>query len=139
MKTKFIKAHMQVAEIYSKLSTAKRLQVGSIIVKDDRIISIGYNGTPSGWDNNCEDKCESGLKTKSEVIHAESNSISKLAKSHESGDGASIFITHAPCLNCAKMIYQAGIKEVYYKNTYKSEDGLEFLKKCGIYIERVEI
>ena len=105
---------MKVAETFAELSSAKRLHVGAIVVKDDRIISIGYNGMPSGWDNNCEDIIQHSddtvtLKTKPEVLHAETNAIAKLAKSSESGLDASIFITHAPCLDCAKLIYQSGI------------------------------
>ena len=128
MKTKFIEAYMDVAERFANLSTAKRLQVGAIVVKDDRIISIGYNGMPSGWDNCCEHEG----KTKPEVLHAESNAIAKLAKSPESGDGATIFITHAPCIDCAKLIYQSGIATVYYKNDYRSTQGIEFLTRSDI-------
>ena len=98
MKQKFIDAYMDVAERFARLSSAKRLNVGAIVVKDDRIISIGYNGMPTGWDNCCED---SNNKSKPEVLHAESNAIAKLAKSGESGLGASIFITHSPCIECA--------------------------------------
>jgi len=161
---------MDVAERTSQLSHAVRLKVGAIIVKDDRIISIGYNGMPSGWDNNCEDKdymsVDAGgwldpddikeqwpfeenqvitnsygsfeidrryrLKTKPEVLHAESNCLAKLAKSNESGVGATLFITHAPCLDCAKLIYQSGINNVLYRNTYRSDDGINFLNKSGV-------
>ena len=120
---------MQAAHVYAKCSTALRLNVGALIVKDDRIISIGYNGMPSGWDNVCEDE---NNKSRPEVLHAESNAIAKLAKSSESGDGSAIFITHSPCLDCAKMIYQSGIKQVYYSNEYRSTDGVDFLNKCNI-------
>lgn len=152
MKQKHIDAFMKTAEVFADLSTAKRKKVGAIIVKDNRIISIGYNGTPSGWDNNCEDKIYTSpwqsefddienetytLKTKPEVIHAEMNAISKLAKSTESGDGSSMFVTCAPCMECAKMIAQSGIKNVYYREAYRSTDGLEFLSKCNIYVENV--
>ena len=102
MKPKFEKMYMEIAETVSKMSYAKRLQVGAIVVKDNRIISIGYNGTPAGWDNNCEDE---NNKTKPEVIHAEANSIMKLASSNESGKGSVMFLTHAPCIDCAKLIY----------------------------------
>ena len=128
MKTKFIKAYMDVAERFAQLSSAKRLQVGAIVVKDDRIISIGYNGMPSGWDNCCEED----NKTKPEVIHAESNAISKLARGNESGLGATMFVTHQPCIDCAKLIYQSGIATVYYKNAYRSTQGLDFLNKSGV-------
>lgn len=130
MKPKMVSAYMDIAFRMSHLSSAKRLQVGSIIVKDDRILSIGYNGTPSGWDNMCEDPI-TGL-TIPEVIHSEMNSISKLAKSNESGLGSIMFVTHSPCISCAKGIYGAGIKEVYYTHPYKDMSGVEFLKKCGI-------
>ena len=142
MKPKFIEAYMDVAERFAQLSSAVRLQVGAIVVKDDRIISIGYNGMPSGWDNVCEEISHwmsdvPQLKTKAEVIHAESNAIAKLAKSSESGDGSAIFITHSPCLDCAKMIYQSGIKQVYYSNEYRSTDGVDFLNKCNITVEQL--
>ena len=148
---------MKVAETFAGLSSARRLHVGAIIVKDDRIISIGYNGMPSGWDNNCEDKfyCDDGdyseqlfpkeannwinykLVTKPEVLHAETNAIAKLAKSTESGIGADMFITHAPCLDCAKLVYQSGINSVYYRNAYRNESGIEFLEKAGVKVERI--
>lgn len=173
MKQKFVDYFMDVAERTSQLSHAVRLKVGAIIVKDDRIISIGYNGMPSGWDNNCEDKEymsrdaggwldpdeikeqwpfeeeEHGpyyeytrryrLKTKPEVLHAETNAIAKLAKSNESGVGATLFITHAPCLDCAKLIYQSGINNVLYRNTYRSDDGINFLNKSGVNVTQYTI
>ena len=134
---------MDVAESFAKLSSAVRLQVGAIVVKDDRIISIGYNGMPSGWDNCCEewngedDWGNTILKTKPEVLHAESNAVSKLAKSSESGDGAIMFVTHAPCIDCAKLVYQSGIDTVYYKNEYRSTQGLEFLTKSNVEVIKV--
>jgi dCMP deaminase len=142
MKQKWIDAFMDTAERFAQLSSAKRLKVGSVIVKDNRIISIGYNGTPAGWDNNCEEIVyriaeEPTTKTLPEVIHAEANAISKLARSSESGLGSSMFITHAPCVDCAKLIYGAGIKHVYYRNSYRNEDGLNFLVKCNIETEKV--
>jgi dCMP deaminase len=142
MKQKFIDAYMKTAEVFAELSSARRLHVGAIVVKDDRIISIGYNGMPSGWDNDCEhaDADHLGnyvLKTKPEVLHAETNAIAKLAKSTESGDGATMFITHAPCLDCAKLIYQSGINSVYYRNAYRTDDGIEFLKKCKLDVNNV--
>jgi dCMP deaminase len=133
MKPKFITTYMEVAESFAKLSSAVRLQVGAIVVKDDRIISIGYNGMPSGWDNCCEthtgDGADFKLTTKAEVLHAESNAVAKLAKSSESGLGATMFVTHQPCIDCAKLIYQSGIATVYYKNEYRSTQGLDFLNK----------
>ena len=145
MKQKFVDAHMNAAEVYSRLSTAKRLQVGCVVVKDNTIIGIGYNGMPSGWDNNCEEefiveedeKFIKSLKTKPEVLHAETNALAKIAKSTNSSDGASMFITHAPCIDCAKLVYQSGINSVYYRNSYKNTEGLDFLKKCNIKIEQV--
>ena len=142
MKQKFLDTFMKVAETFAELSSAKRLHVGAIVVKDDRIISIGYNGMPSGWDNNCEDIIQHSddtvtLKTKPEVLHAETNAIAKLAKSSESGLDASIFITHAPCLDCAKLIYQSGISSVYYRNSYRDMAGLNFLEKSGIKVEKM--
>jgi dCMP deaminase len=140
---KFNTAHMEAAEVYAKLSSARRLQVGCVIVKDNTIISIGYNGMPSGWDNNCEydmyDDAEQwvGLKTKAEVLHAETNAIAKLAKSTQSGLGATMFITHAPCLECAKLIYQSGINSVLYRNSYRSEDGIKFLEKASVEVEKI--
>ena len=157
MKQKFLDAYMRTAEIFAELSTAQRLHVGAIIVKDDRIISIGYNGMPSGWDNNCEVKtyCDDGdwseqqlpkdsniwkkykLTTKPEVLHAESNAIAKLARSIESGFNSDMFITHAPCLECAKLIYQSGINSVYYRNSYRDENGIQFLEKAGVKVEKI--
>jgi dCMP deaminase len=142
MKKKFIYAHMKVAETYSQLSSAQRLQVGAVIVKNDTIIGIGYNGMPSGWDNNCEEKVwyQDGdymLKTKNEVIHAESNALCKVTKSTNSSEGADIFVTHAPCIHCAKLIFQSGIRKVFYRNTYRDDGGLKFLEKCGVEIEKV--
>ena len=134
MKQKYIDAHMKVAETYASLSSAKRLQVGAIVVKDNRVISIGYNGMPSGWDNICEDE---NYKTKPEVLHAETNAIAKLARSNESGLDATMFITHAPCIDCAKLIYQSGISKVYYRNTYRETTGIDFLNKGGIEVEQI--
>ena len=145
MKEKYIGTYMKVARLFAEHSSAKRKKVGAVIVKDDRIISIGYNGMPAGWNNDCEDlvvyrkEIEPGVfnmehthewKTKPEVLHAESNAIAKLAKSTESGDGATMFVTCAPCLECAKLIYQAGIKEIYYTEDYRKSDGIDFLSKC---------
>ena len=155
-------AFMDTAERFAQLSSAKRLKVGSVVVKDNRIISIGYNGMPSGWTNECEHTEYVGsdeqipspdemkrlgftgtdngwyrLRTKDEVIHAEANAIAKLARDGESGSGAALFCTHAPCIHCAKIIYGAGIKKLYYRDTYKNDDGLEFLAKCGVELEVV--
>jgi dCMP deaminase len=143
MKEKFKQAFMKTAQTFAELSHARRLKVGCIIVKDDRIISIGYNGMPAGWDNNCEheSKWPNGeirfLQTKEEVLHAESNAIAKLARSVESGEGASLFITHSPCLDCAKLIYQSGITNVYYLNEYRDDAGIQFLIKSTIQVEKM--
>jgi len=151
MKDKLKKAYMKTAETFAELSHARRLHVGAIIVKDDRIISIGYNGMPSGWDNNCEDvKWDSGAGgwlspeeideqyRKPEVLHAETNAIAKLAKSTESGDGAVLFVTHMPCLDCAKLIFQSGIRSVFYRDSYRNTDGVTFLTQSGITVEQIE-
>lgn len=152
MKQKWIDAFMDTAERFAQLSSAKRLQVGAVVVKDNRIISIGYNGMPSGWTNECEYEVttfesEYGvgsklvktgeLKTKDEVIHAEANAVAKLARDGESGRDSDMFCTHAPCVHCAKIIYGAGIKKVYYRNSYRDTSGLDFLEKCSITIEKV--
>ncbi len=138
---------MDVAERFSQLSTAKRLQVGAIVVKNDRIISIGFNGMPSGWTNDCEESVlwrdgqqfiEPVLVSKPEVLHAETNAIAKLAKSSESGENASIFVTHQPCLECSKLIYQSGISAVYYAESYRLVNGIDFLKKSKIAVTKVE-
>ena len=142
MKQKWIDAFMDTAERFAQLSSAKRLQVGAVVVKDNRIISIGYNGMPSGWTNECENVVQHSddtvsLVTKDEVIHAEANAILKLARDGESGYGSSLFCTHAPCIHCSKLIHGAGISKVYYRDTYRDSIGLEFLEKCNIEIERV--
>ena len=168
MKDKFIKLYMDWASRTAQLSHARRLQVGAVIVKDDSVISYGYNGMPAGWDNECEDKIwdsgaggwldpdefeakypyegwhegaqrtvRYGLKTKPEVLHAESNAIAKLAKSNNSGVGADLFVTHMPCLDCAKLIYQSGISCVYYSENYRDDSGVKFLEKSGVKIKQL--
>ena len=163
MKPKFQKLYNNIAHEVAKMSHARRLQVGAVIVKDDRVISMGYNGMPAGWENNCEDIVwDSGaggwldpeefdakypfemwhekagrnvryaLKTRPEVLHAESNAVSKLAKSNDSGDGADIFVTHAPCMECSKLIFQSGIRRVYYSSDYRDDSGIKFLKQSGV-------
>ncbi len=160
---------MDWASRTAELSHARRLHVGAVIVKDDTVISYGYNGMPAGWDNNCEDivwdqgsggwldpdeiearypyegwhegaqrNVRYGLKTKPEVLHAESNAIAKLAKSNNSGLGADLFVTHSPCLDCAKLIYQSGIRRVYFNQNYRDDAGIEFLKKSGIQVEQLK-
>jgi dCMP deaminase len=171
MKQKFIDYYMDVAERTGKLSYAIRRQVGAVIVKDNRILSYGYNGMPTGWDNQCEYKdymssdaggwlnpdeieerwplqgwremvAESGevygynaryrLVTKDEVLHAESNAIAKVSGSTESSEDATLFVTTAPCIHCAKMIFQSGIKSVYYRDSYRDSAGIDFLTKGGV-------
>jgi len=168
--------YIGVAEQCASMSRAIRLQVGAVIVKNNNIIAFSWNGMPSGWDNNCEDKeymsRDAGgwldpneieeywplqeepkiqwfgdeaitvtnrykLKTKPEVLHAERNALDKLAKGNEGGLGSTMFITHAPCLECAKSIYGAGISHVFYRDSYRSEDGIQFLTKCGVSIEKL--
>jgi len=163
MKDKFKQAYMTVAETFAKLSHCERAKVGAIIVKSDRIISIGYNGMPAGYDNCCEDHLESydsrdannpldprpwtydpdtkkyhALKSKPEVLHAEANAIAKLAQSSESSEGAVMFCTHTPCIECAKLIHQAGIEKVYYRSDYDAGkgSGRDFL---GPKLEQVHI
>lgn len=169
MKQKFIDMYMDWADRTAQLSYAKRRQVGAVIVKDDSVISYGYNGMPAGWDNDCEDKVwdsgaggwldpdefdakypyegwhegaqrnvRYGLKTKPEVLHAESNAIAKLARSSQSGRNADIFVTTAPCIDCAKLIYQSGISSVYYRDSYRNMDGVEFLEKSGVSVKQVK-
>ena len=142
MKQKWIDAFMDTAERFAQLSSAKRLRVGAVVVKDNRIISIGYNGMPAGWTNECEHVIQLSddtveLKTKDEVIHAEANAILKLARDGESGNGSSLFCTHAPCVQCAKLIYGAGINSMYYRESYRDNDGIEFLQKCEINVQKV--
>lgn len=132
-------AHMDCASRYAQLSSAVRLKVGSVVVKDNRIISIGYNGMPSDWSNVCEEVDSDGnLVTKKEVIHAEANAILKLARSTESAEGATMYVTHVPCVDCAKMIYASGIARVVWKDTYRSMEGWDFLVKCGIEIDKID-
>ena len=127
--------YMKMARCWAELSKAERKQVGCLIVKDGAIISDGYNGTPSGFDNICEIKDENGkLITKPEVLHAESNAISKLAKSTQGSEGATLYATCSPCLECSKLIIQSGIYRVVYGETYRSSQGIELLKKAGVKI-----
>jgi len=143
MKQKWLDAFMDTAERFAQLSSSRRLKVGAVVVKDNRITSIGYNGTPAGWDNNCEDEIgyvlddsgniiETRLKTKDEVIHAEANAIVKLARDGESGSGSAMFCTHAPCVQCAKLIYGAGISKLFYRDAYRDNNGLDFLAATGV-------
>ena len=177
MKPKFQQLYMTMAQNVAGMSHARRLQVGAIVVKEDRIISMGYNGMPANWDNNCEDKDymsgDAGgwlnpdeieeqwpfeelvhepqsddtvwtrtrrfrLKTKPEVLHAETNAIAKLARSNESGLASDMFITHGPCLDCAKLIYQSGIKRVFFGTAYRDNSGIDFLKASGVDVVKLD-
>ncbi len=132
---KFDKSYLDMAAIWAKNSYCKRRQVGALIVKDKMIISDGYNGTPSGFENICED--ESGA-TKPYVLHAEANAISKVAKSGNSSEGATLYVTASPCLECSKLIIQSGIKRVVYREQYRLDDGINLLKRAGIQVEQVD-
>lgn len=148
MKPKFIDYFMDIAARTAELSYAKRLQVGAVIVKGNQILATGYNGMPSGWENICEieipEQIDPDTRTitsarivsKPEVMHAERNALDKVAMSNESTAGATIFCTHAPCLECAKSIYNTGINTVYYKEEYRSTDGISFLKKTGVNVHK---
>lgn len=151
MQKKWIDAYLDMAERFAQLSYATRLKVGAIVVKDNRVTSIGYNGTPAGWDNSCEEIVDVSkedprydinnfskeLKTKNEVIHAEANAIGKLARDGEAGLNSTMFCTHAPCIDCAKLIYSAGITKVYYRNSYRDTKGVDFLETTGVGTEKV--
>lgn len=128
-------AYLRIASEWSKLSYCKRKQVGAIVVRDRMIISDGYNGTPSGFENNCED--EEGL-TKWYVLHAEANAISKVARSTQTCENATLYITLSPCKECSKLIHQSGIKRVVYQNGYHDTTGLEFLEKAGVIVDKIE-
>ena len=132
---KFDDKYLQMAAVWAKNSYCKRRQVGALLVKDKMIISDGYNGTPSGFENVCED--ENGV-TKPYVLHAEANAISKVAKSGNSSAGATLYITASPCIECAKLIIQAGITRVVYKDEYRLLDGVELLRRAGIKVEKVD-
>lgn len=136
MKPKFIDYYMKIAEVTSGLSYAKRLQVGAVIVKENQILATGYNGMPSGWENVCEHEIDSQLVTKQEVLHAETNAIAKVSQSTESSKDATLFCTHAPCIECAKLIYQSGINTVYYRDQYRSDAGLKFLELSGVHVHQ---
>lgn len=128
--------YMKMARIWAENSYCVRRQVGALIVRDKMIISDGYNGTPSGFENICED--ETG-KTKPYVLHAEANAITKVAKSNNSSEGATLYVTSSPCIECAKLIIQSGIKRVVYADSYHSMDGIDLLKRVGIEIVKVEL
>ncbi|MBO6168605.1 MAG: dCMP deaminase family protein [Bacteroidales bacterium] len=131
---KFDQRYIEMAEIWAKNSYCKRRQVGALLVKDNMIISDGYNGTPSGFENICE---ENGV-TKPYVLHAEANAISKVAKSGNSSEGATLYVTASPCIECAKLIIQSGIKRVVYKDEYRLTDGVDLLVRAGVEVEKLD-
>lgn len=132
---KFDQRYLEMAEVWARNSYCKRRQVGALLVKDRMIISDGYNGTPSGFENICED--ENGV-TKPYVLHAEANAITKVAKSSNSSLGATLYVTASPCIECSKLIIQAGIKRVVYKDEYRLTDGVDLLRKAGITVEKID-
>ena len=132
---KFDHSYLQMAEVWAQNSYCKRRKVGALIVKDKMIISDGYNGTPSGFENVCED--ENGV-TKPYVLHAEANAITKVAKSGNSSAGATLYVTASPCMECSKLIIQSGITRVVYRDAYRLMDGIELLKRAGIDVEQSE-
>lgn len=132
---KFDKSYMDMAAIWARNSYCKRRQVGALIVKSDMIISDGYNGTPSGFENICED--ESGA-TKPYVLHAEANAITKLAKCGMDGEGSTMYVTASPCMECSKLIIQAGIKRVVFRDEYRLTDGIDLLRRAGVLVEKVD-
>ena len=131
---KFDHSYLEMAEIWAQNSYCKRRKVGALLVKDRMIISDGYNGTPSGFENICE---EDGV-TKPYVLHAEANAITKVAKSGNSSEGATLYVTASPCLECSKLISQSGIKRVVYRDEYRLTDGIDLLRRAGIEVERVD-
>ena len=134
-KEKFDRSYLEMASVWAKNSYCKRRQVGALIVKDKMIISDGYNGTPAGFENVCEDEDGS---TKSYVLHAEANAITKVAKSGNSSDGATLYVTASPCLECAKLIIQSGIKRVVYNEEYRLTDGVDLLRRAGIEVVKYD-
>ena len=127
--------YLRMARIWAENSYCKRRQVGALVVKDKMIISDGYNGTPSGFENICEEN----NVTKPYVLHAEANAITKLARSSNNSEGSTLYVTASPCIECSKLIIQAGIKRVVYKDAYRLQDGPDLLKKAGIEVEQVDV
>ena len=132
---KFNHSYLEMADVWARNSYCKRRKVGALLVKDRTIISDGYNGTPSGFENVCED--ENGV-TKPYVLHAEANAITKVAKSGNSSEGATLYVTASPCAECAKLIIQAGIKRVVYRDAYRLTDGIDLLRRAGIEVEQIQ-
>ena len=134
--SKFDAKYLRMAKIWASNSYCKRRQVGALLVKDNMIISDGYNGTPAGFENVCED--ENGV-TKPYVLHAEANAITKVAQSGNSASGATLYVTASPCMECSKLIIQSGIKRVVYSDEYRLDDGIKLLKRAGIEVEKLEV
>jgi dCMP deaminase len=132
----FDRRYLEMARIWSQNSYCKRRQVGALIVKEKMIISDGYNGTPAGFENVCEDE---DFRTKPYVLHAEANAITKVAKSNNSSEGATLYITTSPCMECAKLIIQSGIRRVVFCDSYRTREGIELLEKAGILVEYIEL
>ncbi len=132
---KFDHSYLEMAQIWAQNSYCKRRKVGALLVKDRMIISDGYNGTPSGFENVCEDEND---VTKPYVLHAEANAITKVAKSGNSSEGATLYVTASPCLECSKLIIQSGIKRVVYRDEYRLTDGIDLLRRAGIQVEKVD-
>lgn len=137
MKDKHVKMYMDIAETVAQQSYATRLKVGAVAVAGNRILSIGYNGTPPGWNNECEHEIDGKMVTKPTVIHAEANCILKMARDGQPALAASLFITHAPCVECAKMIITSGFTHVYWREQYRSTDGLDMLKMGNLTVEQI--
>ncbi len=135
-KAKFDQSYLKMAHVWARNSYCKRRQVGALIVKDRMIISDGYNGTPSGFENVCEDETGS---TKQYVLHAEANAITKVAKSNNSSEGATLYVTDSPCIECSKLIIQAGISRVVYDREYRITDGLDLLRRAGVQVEKLQM
>ena len=129
---------MDIAKRVAQQSTALNAQVGAVMVRGDNILAVGYNGTPKGWSNNCEYMHLGKLTTKPEVLHAESNMIAKVARSTQSSEGSTVYTTLSPCLECSKMMYQAGVVRVVYADDYRDKEGLAFLDKANITVEKID-
>lgn len=136
MKPKYVKMYLDIADVVAKTSYATRLKVGAVAVKDNRVLSLGYNGTPPGTDNSCEHIVNGQLVTKPDVIHAEANCILKMARDGQPALGADLFVTTAPCMECAKLILTAGFKNVWYRSHYRNTDGVEFLRSNNVGVEQ---
>jgi len=129
--------YMQIADLTALRSKAERLKVGCVMVSVDRMMAIGYNGTPAGCDNTCEEIVDGDIVTKPDVIHAEMNSLIKFLNSGISSKGSAIFLTHSPCMECSKAIYLSRVSHLYYRNDFRSLDGVNFLRRMGVFVEKI--